>query len=223
MAAYLPQRDQDLAAWADNFAARISATPAAYGLSAPDAADFLALAVDFAARLTTAVNPATRTMVSIQEKDISRAVLRTRARGLARLVNAHPTITNAQRAELGLSVRQSGPRPIPVPVTQPVVRIEGSSGGQSFLRIADETSPHRRAKPPGVFGAIIYGKIGPATAGAPVTIDEAKFLGVATRTLHSVDLPAGSAGQTLWIMAQWMNERGQPGPTSVGASAMIAA
>jgi len=93
-------------------------------------------------------------------------------------------------------------------------------GGVSLLRLADETTPLKKAKPPGVFGALIYTKIdGPA----PVVPDDAKFSGVATRTLHTIPLPDGSAGKTLWVLAQWINERGENGPTSVVASAMIAA
>ena len=223
MSTFLPSKDQDLNAWAANFDTKITATPTAYGLIAGDATAFHGLAQDFDARLAAAVNPATRTKVTIQQKEISRAALRAKARALARIVNAYPAITNAQRAELGLTVRDTIPTPIPAPATQPVVNIEGSGGGQSLLRLADETSPNRRAKPSGVFGALIYGKIGPATDPAPVTVHDAQFMGVATKTVHTVDLPSGSAGKTLWILAQWMNERGQPGPTSVVASAMIAA
>ena len=88
------------------------------------------------------------------------------------------------------------------------------------LRLADETTPTRKAKPPGVFGALIYTKAAPAGDPAPVTVDDARFSGVATRAIHMVPLPAG---KTLWVLAEWMNERGSSGPTSVVTSAMIAA
>lgn len=217
---FLPSQDQDLNAFAANFDTRITSTPTAFGLLASDATAFHALAADFSAKLATAVNPSTRTKVTIQAKDISRSALKAKARSLARIVNAYPPITNAQRADLGLTVRDGTPSPIPAPTTQPVVNIEGSGGGVSLLRLADETTPLKKAKPPGVFAALIYTKIdGPA----PVTPDDAKFSGVATKTLHSVNLPSGSAGKTLWVLAQWINERGENGPTSVVASAMIAA
>ena len=217
---FLPSRDQDLNAFAANFDTRITATPTAFGLVAADATAFHGLAADFATKLATATNPSTRTKVTIQQKDISRAALRAKARALARVINAYPPITNAQRADLGLTVRDSVPSPIPAPATQPVVNIEGSGGGVSVLRLADETAPLRKAKPQGVFGALIYTKIDGA---APVTPDDAKFSGVATKTTHTVSLPDGSAGKRLWIQAQWMNERGQAGPTSVVTSALIAA
>jgi hypothetical protein len=217
---FLPTRDQDLDAWSANFDTRITATPTAFGILASDATAFHALAADFSAKLAAAVNPSTRTRVTVQAKDISRAALKSKARTLAKVINAYPPITNAQRADLGLTVRDGTPSPIPAPTTQPIVNIEGSGGGVSLLRLADETTPLKKAKPPGVFAALIYTKIdGPA----PVTPADAQFSGVATKTLHSVNLPSGSAGKTLWVLAQWINERGENGPTSVVTSAMIAA
>jgi hypothetical protein len=219
-AGFLPSRDQDLDTWAGNFDTRITATPTAFGLIVADATAFHALASDFSTKLAAATNPSTRTKVTIQQKDISRAALKLKARTLAKVVNAYPPITNAQRADLGLTVRDGTPSPIPPPATQPVVNIEGSGGGAALLRLADETTPLKKAKPPGVFAALVYTKIdGPA----PVVPDDAKFSGVATKTLHTVNLPGGSVGKTLWVLAQWINERGENGPTSVVTSAMIAA
>ncbi len=222
-ASFLPSKDQDLDAWSQNYDSKLTATPGAFGILAADALAYHGLAVDFTARLAASTNPGTRTKVTLQLKDISRAALKAKARSLAKVINAYPPITNAQRAELGLTVRDLVPSPIPAPTTQPVVNIEGSGGGLALLRLADETTPTRRAKPAGVFGALIYTKIGPATDPAPATIDDAKFAGVATRTIHSIGLPGGSAGKTIWVLAQWMNERGEPGPTSVVTSALIAA
>lgn len=220
---FLPSRDQDLSAWADNFDVKITATPTAFGLTAGQATVFHGLALDFSTRLATATAPATRTKGTIQAKDISRAALRASARSLAKIVNAYPATTNAQRADLGLTIRDVVPSPVPVPATQPVVSIDGTGGGQCALRLADETTPTKKAKPNGVSAAVVFGKIGPATEAPPVTPDDAKFFAVATRTATTINLPAGSAGKTLWVLAQWMNDRGQLGPVSVVTSAVIAA
>jgi len=220
---FLTYRDPELDAWARNFDTKINLTPSAYGLSVAQCGAFHGLAQDFTARLTTATDPSTRTKSAIQSKDLSRAALKANARALAKIVNAFPGTTNAQRADLGLTIRDTTPSPVPPPATQPVVSIEGTGGGQCALRLADETAPTRKAKPSGVSAAVVFGKIGPATDPAPTTPDDAKFLAVATRTATRIDLPAGSAGKTLWVLAQWMNERGQLGPVSVVTSAVIAA
>jgi hypothetical protein len=121
-----------------------------------------------------------------------------------------------------MHVRDSGPTPIPPPATQPVVNIEGSGGGLAVIRLRDETAPDRKAKPNGVFAALVSTAITTADAPAP-TFEPNIFNSVATRTTHTLNLPDGSAGKRLWIQAQWMNERGQAGPTSVVTSALIAA
>lgn len=220
---FLPSRDQDLSAWADNFDVKITATPTAFGLLAAQATVFHGLALDFSTRLATATAPATRTKGNIEAKDTSRAALRANARALAKIVNAYPGTTNAMRADLGLTVRDVTPTPVPTPATQPVVSIEGTGGGQCLLRLVDETTPTRKAKPAGVSAAVLFGKIGLASDAPPTDAQDSRFFAVATRSTRTIDLPAGSVGKTLWVLAQWMNDRGELGPFSVVTSTVIAA
>jgi hypothetical protein len=213
---FLPDKDQDLEAWAANFDTKITATPTAYGLVAGDATAFHSLAADFTTKLAAAVNPATRTPVTVQAKDTSRAALRAKARALAKIINAYPPITNAQRVELGLNVRDTTPTPIPPPATKPLLSVDPDG----TLRLVDETMPDRRGKPVGVRGALVFTKIdGPA----PVDPDDAKFAALATRFRAALPLPPGSNGKTLWVLAQWYNLRGELGPVSAVASTTIAA
>jgi hypothetical protein len=213
---FLPDQDQDLEAWANNFDTRITATPTAFGLVAGDATAFHSLAADFTAKLAAAVNPATRTKVTVAQKDISRAALKAKARSLAKIVNAYPPITNAQRADLGLTIRDTTPTPVPPPATKPLLAVDPDG----TLRLVDETMPDRRGKPSGVRGAVVFTKIdGPA----PTDPDDAKFSILATRFRAALPIPGGSNGKTLWVLAQWFNERGELGPVSAVASTTIAA
>jgi len=63
------------------------------------------------------------------------------ARTLAKVVNAYPPITNAQRADLGLTVRDGTPSPIPPPATQPVVKSKGPAAGRDCC--ASRMKPRR--------------------------------------------------------------------------------
>src|SRR5438045_194593 len=146
---FLPHKDQDLEAWANNFDTKITATPTAYGLVAGDATAFHGLAQDYTTKLAAAVNPTTRTKVRIPAKNTSRAALKAKARALAKIVNAYGPITNAQRAELGLNVRNPGPTPIPAPATRPVLVFENAGPLETRLHIADELSPSSRKRAPG--------------------------------------------------------------------------
>lgn len=215
-----PQSDQGLNAFAANFDTKITATPTAYGLVAADATAYHALATDYATRLATAVNPATRTKVTVAAKNTSKAALVAKTRTLAKVVNAYPPITNAQRAELGLNLRDSTPTPIPPPATRPIISFDTTGPLVSKLRIADELSPSSRAKPSGAIGCEVWVKIGGT---APISINDCRYEGLATRNQATVEFPAGSGNQTCYAIGRWINERGQVGPASNVVSATIAA
>lgn len=213
---FLPDKDQNLNAWAANFDTKITATPTAYGLVAADATAFHALAADFAVKLAAAVNPATRTRVTVAQKNISRAALKAKARALAKIVNAYPPLTNAQRAELGLTVRDTTPTPVPPPTTKPLLSVDPDG----TLRLVDETMPDRRSKPTGVRGAIVFTKL---DGEAPVDPTDARFSILATRFVANVPVSAADNGKRLWVLAQWFNERGELGPVSAPVGTNIAA
>lgn len=220
MADYLPSTDEALEAFGINFKDLITATPTVYGVTAADATAYAALLTDYSTRLETATQPNTRTVVTIGEKEISRAALVAKTRALAKIINAFPGTTNPMRQSLGLNPRDVEPTPVPAPTTRPQVTV--SSTG--VLRLVDEASPTRRAKPAGVIGAHIYMKLAEASAPAPTTRAETEYMGLVTRTINvPVALPEGSAGKKLWILAQWVNEKGESGPISAVAGSLIAA
>lgn len=213
---FLPAADADLEEWVFVFDQRINAAPFAYGLTAGDAEAFHVLVVDFSAKLAVANAPASRTRVSVAAKNLSRASLKKSARQLARIINAHPGVSDQQRVDLGLAPRGVAVAAIPAPSTRPIVVVDHLGR----VRLVDETLPQRRGKPPGVLGAIVFAKLdGPA----PVESSDAPFAGLATRPIHQVPLPDNSSGRRLWVMARWVNARGEEGPLSKPVCAMMAA
>ncbi|HSI37281.1 MAG TPA: hypothetical protein VK986_27080, partial [Tepidisphaeraceae bacterium] len=58
---------------------------------------------------------------------------------------------------------------------------------------------------------------------APTSPAECQPGGLATRTTHVLPIPPGSAGKVLWVMAQWYSVKGELGPVSTAAAALIAA
>lgn len=215
---FLPDSDLALRAWALHFSDRISADPAAYDLSPADAADFAALTADYAARLAIARTPESRTVPAVAAKNTSRAALKNKARQLAKIVNVHPGIDNPQRADLGLSLRAPAVGRIAPPATRPLLSLDNAG---RRVRIHDETSPTRRARPAGVWGAYLFIKLTDPYGPPPESIDDTRFAGLATRPRHRLPLPQNSRGKTIWVMAQWVNARGQTGPVSNAVSATI--
>jgi hypothetical protein len=217
---FIPAKDADLDAWAANFDTKITATPTAYGLVAGDATAFHALALAYTAALAASTNPATRTSVTVEAKTTSRTALVFKARALARIVQADPDTTNAQRAELGLTVPATGTTPAVAPPTKPVISIDTGASLQTGIRIVDELTPSSRAKPARVAGCDLYGYIGTV---APTSADQYRYLGEATRNQHVLTHPDGSGGKTLWLKGQWVSSRGQLGAFSNVVTATIAA
>ena len=216
----VPTTDQALFDWSTNFSARITATPTAYGLVAADATALASLVADFTTRRSTATNPPTRTRITIAAKDTSKAALIAKCRSLGRIVKAFPSITPAQLHELGLHVRDREPTPIPPPATHPVVSVDKLGSLQTSLRISDELTPTRRAKPDGVTGANLFVKIDGEPPDSP---DDCKYAGTATRNSHVISFPPGTAGKRFYVLARWVNPRNQPGPVSGVISGTIAA
>jgi hypothetical protein len=219
MAVIHPVKDTALEDFIANLVAKLTATPTAFGVTAADATALGALATDFSARLATATDPTTRTKVAVAAKNTSKLALLAKARQVIKLITAYPPLTPAQRAELGLNPKDPSPTPIPAPVTRPLLTVEPDGG----LRLVDESMPENRRKPAGVRGALVFAKVAPATDPAPATPDDARFALLATRAKVAVPLPPGSNGKTLWVLAQWYNERGELGPVSAVASTTIAA
>lgn len=215
-----PTGDLKLEAFATNADEKITATPTAFGLVAAQATEYHGLCVDFSARLATAINPATRTKGTIAAKNTAKAALLAKTRELLRIISAHPGLTDQQRADLGMKVRDHIPTPQPTPATRPVITVDTAG----HLRLVDETAPTRRARPAYVMGAFLFMKVAASpTEPPPSKPSEAEFAGLTTRTNHTLSLPEGSVGKTLHVLAQWVNARGEPGPVSLVASTLIAA
>jgi hypothetical protein len=96
------------------FSDLISATPLVYGLSAPLALEYKNLNDDYVAKFLLADAPETRTKVTILDRNNAADLLRAKASQLAKLIEGTASVTDGQKAALGLSVRAT-PQPRPEP------------------------------------------------------------------------------------------------------------
>lgn len=103
-----------LASGSANFSAKISASPLEFGLSAQMASDYAALDAAFQNVYRTSLAPDTRTKLTVSLKNDARTPLRKMAAELGKIVMANPTVSDAQRIDLGIAVRATrSPRPAP--------------------------------------------------------------------------------------------------------------
>ncbi len=220
---FLPARDEDFNAWAVNFSALVAAAPVAYGLLAADATALAGLVTAFTAALTAATNPGTRTAVTVASKETARVALSADIRSLVRRIQAVATVTAAQKTALGISVIQGIYSLVPAPATSPLLNIVAVTPRQHAIRVVDETTPTRRARPFNAAGAEVYAFIGAAGVTPPADLEHWEFKGMATRSDYIVQYNADDAGKQATIVTRWYNRRGQTGPVSNPISGTIAA
>jgi hypothetical protein len=217
---YLPRRDHDLASWADNFSGRVAASPTDYGLTAAEVADLAARVSAYNARLATASEPATRTVVTVADKNAARERLVADIRLLARKIQATPTITPERKIALGLNVPGHCPSPVPPPATRPVLMLAGIVGNRHLIRISDAATPTRRSKPADTAGAEVFVYVG---ENPPADLKQWQYRGLATSAFYQIEYSADEPDGPATLVARWINRKGQPGPISDPITARIAA
>ncbi len=220
---WIPNKDSELLAFSQNISTRISATPATYGVLAGDATLTATLVGTLATAQPIATNPATRTSVTIAARDIAKAALIVQLRYLYKKFTA-ALLSADKREELGLPVKDVSPSPIPAPSTRPVVNITAVTGRSLSLRVADETTPGKRARPFGTSGLEVFSYTAPSASveNPPADLGLWKFEGLSTRSLFDVTFVNSVAiGTKVWVCCRWYSQRGEPGPVSDAASAYV--
>ena len=115
-----PTRDFPLGQWAGDASELITKEPTAFGATAEQAAQLAELASAYNVALQRAKAIETRGPLATERKDSAKKDLLDYARGLIRMIQANPDVSEANRQELGIRPRQprtpsqpptSAPRP----------------------------------------------------------------------------------------------------------------
>lgn len=217
---FLPSREADLVTWSLNYKTRLIAAPTAVGVTAPQASAYGALHDAFVTAYNAANNDGTRTRAAIITKDTAKTALIANARLLAGIIQKYPATTNTQRAELGLTVRDADPTPVPPPAAAPGLTVISVDGRTVKFRLFDPANPTRKAKPAGVRGATVMSYVGET---APADPGAWKFEGSLTgRTEAEVVFPLTvAAGAKVFLTAFWFNPRSESGPACAPVSTYL--
>lgn len=207
-------RDADIVSGSANFAARILASPVSYGLSEPQATAFGVLNTSLQGAYSAAVEPATRTPVAIEQKNLAIADMRASAINLAKIAYSTATVSDAQLIELGLLPRSTR-SPVGPPAERPSVDVSSVAARTVTVHIHSGSSA-RRGKLPGTTGALVYSFTGVEYPSDPAAWT---FEGLTSRPRFEIVFPNTVAGGTqVWICAAWVNARAQSGPVSIPIS-----
>lgn len=207
-------RNADVVAGSANFAALIATGFASYGLTTGQATSFGTLNTALQTAYSAAIEPTTRTRVTIASKNLAIRNMRANAVLLARIIYATATVTDSQLVALGLLPR-SARTPIPAPTTSPIVEVGTVSGRIVNLRLHSSDS-ERRGMEAGAKGANLYSYVG---ATPPTDPRDYHFEGMATRTITQILFPnTVASGANVWLSARWVSARGATGPASTPVS-----
>jgi len=218
---YIPPRDADYAAWADNFAAVFAANPTAYGYMTADADAVSVQVAAWDAAYALVTSPTTKTAATVAAKNTSRIVTTALLRQYAQPISLNPGIDPTLKTAIGVNPRTSVPLPITVPTTYPALTVASAMPLQHVLRYRDSlASPSVKSKPYGVVQIQLFG----TASGTPIT-DPATLLFQQVTTKSPLIQTWGSAavGLKAYYAARWATKKGLVGPWSPIVSFTVAA
>jgi hypothetical protein len=218
MADYIPRPDSDFNTWQANFLNYVGANLATLGLTAADLTPLTSSQTDWSNNYAAHIAAQTAAEGALQTKKNTRDLYESSLRSLVRRIQGLPTLTDAQRAEMSISLRETPRTVTGVPNTRPVATVDTSQRLRHTISFTDETTPESRAKPDGVMGCEIWVKIGDP---APTDPDQLQFLGTDTRTPYIATYSGQEAGKVAHYMLRWVNTKGEQGPWSQTVSATI--
>jgi hypothetical protein len=220
---YIPRADGAFDAWQTNFQAYIDAHYGELGLPSDVPVRVKVARIDWDRAYADHTAARQAAAAARREKDDRRGDYDALIREVVRRVQARVSVTDAQRAALGITVRDAEPTPAPAPTTRPLVVVDFSKRLRHTLPYVDESTPTRRARPRGVIGAEVWVKVAAPGDPPPSGPGELTFLLLSTRTPAVAEFDGPDGGKTAHYMLRWLSTRGEAGPWSETASATIGA
>ena len=189
---------------------RLSIDPGAYGVSIEMAQDLSAAQADYETKYRIAQEPAARTKITVSSKTASRKILEQAARFVVTTVSGCPKVTDAMKAELGLSIRKSPVR-ISAPIEAPHVTVLQVQGRTVWLRLS-QSGAIGYSKPARVAGARVFCHVGEQQ---PEELADWETRASVTTCNCQITLPKDVPQfSKVWITARWFSPRQEMGPAS---------
>lgn len=215
---WIPSADTDLTAWVGNFLTYASDNLAVLGLSPAKLVPLQSAFTLWVPAYAAHIGAQTTAQSARENKDSVRDDIETALRPLVNVIQATPSVTDAQRQALGITVRSATRTAVGAPTTRPVATVDTSQRLRHTISFVNELTPTSRAKPDGVSGCEIWVKVGNAPPADPA---ELRYLATDTRTPYVAEFDGVDAGKTAYYMLRWVSTRGDQGPWSQTVSGTI--
>lgn len=226
----IPRADADFAAYADAYYDAVKAFFETHGLdpSMVERVDAARATFDAAyAAHIAAQNAAEAARAAKQE---AKEALEAAIRPVTAYVQSNPATTNADRAAMGITIKQPPRRHVPAPTSRPMAQVNAADRLTHRVRIFDEsaipgdasTTP-RGARPKGTLGAEVYVALVEQHQTAPADARAYRFLRTVTGGSAEFGFEQQEAGKQAAYLVRWVSSTGTPGPWSSTVTATIAA
>lgn len=234
---YMPRPDGDFSAWVANYYNAVKDWWLAQELKESDLNPLLQAVTAWIAAYPAHVAAQAAAEGARQSKDAARAALERQIRPITNFVQTYPATTNADRAEIGITVRDTAPTPAPAPSSRPLALIDSGQRLTHQLRLVDESTMTsgrggraRRARPRGVDRAEVFVALTTPGQPAPPPPSAAgndpgayRYIGSVTRGETTLTFESAKGGMQAHYLSRWVSTSGATGPWSETSSATVAA
>ncbi len=219
----IPRADGTFSAYANHYYEAVEKFYSVQGLDPADLTDLKKALDTWNAAYPKHVTAQNAAEAARQTKDAAKRALEAEIRPVTAFVQGFPKTTDADRATIGITVRDASGTPTAAPVSRPLVSIDTGNRLTHRLRITDESTPTRSARPRGSHGAEVYVALVAPHAAPPADPASYTFIRTVTRDRAVVNFPSAQGGQTAAYLVRWVSATGEPGPWSETAQATVAA
>jgi hypothetical protein len=226
----IPRADGNFAAYANHYYDAVKAWWDQQGLDGSDLKPLQNALSAWNAAYPKHVTAQNMAQAARETKDAAKRELERQIRPVSAFVQTYPRTTDAERAAIGISVRDAGGSPTPPPTARPAVFVDAADRLTHRLRItnADTTAGDLRAvprskRPKGTLGAEVYVAIVAPQEPAPQDMSAYRFVRTVTSGNADVTFESQQGGHRAAYLVRWISSTGEPGPWGQAALATIAA
>lgn len=138
---YFPKRDHEFLAWLKNFTTVANSYGATLGLTLTQLSELTTARTNYENALDDLETIRGTARSYVQNKKQVKAETQSLVRELVRIIQANPDVTNNQRQELGITVRDTEPTPI-LPQQPTNLTVSGNENGVNTLRWQTGGNPY---------------------------------------------------------------------------------
>jgi len=204
---YIPVRDDDFFNFQGNLVNIVVTNAAAWGIPAPSVAALVARRASFEPLYTTAQNKTTRRRADVVAFRQSRKLYEKEIRAFVKAyLAANPLVTDEQRSEMALTIRDIEPTPRPKIATIPIIGLKAMGGGSIEVRCQVTTDQTRFSMHPAADGIETMYTLLPVGEVPPEGHEDCKKTQVSKKARFTISLGDKNAGQRFYGFFRWVNQ-----------------